>query len=76
MQSLRELSDFGSMSSLSLRIVLAVAICLWVLVRRAQNSPFRLKNLELNLVGVEALDIQSPDGPSLVHSRFAGFEMD
>lgn len=76
MQSLRQLSGFIPVPSLTLELILAVAICLLVLVRKTQNSPLRLKHLELNMVVVEALDIHSLDGPSLVNSRLADFEMD
>lgn len=76
MHALRELSGSIPVPSLSLKLILAVAICLSLLVRKTQNSSLRPKHLKLNMVVVEALDIQSLDGPSLVDSRFADFEMD
>ena len=76
MQSLRELSGVIPVSSLSLKHVVGVVICLLVLVRKTQNSPLRLKPLELKIVVRAALDIPSLDRPSLIDPRFADFKMD
>lgn len=75
MQSLSELFGFIPVTFLSLKVILAVAICLLVLVRKTPNSPLRLKDSGLNMV-VEAIDIQSLYGPSLVDSRSVYSEMD
>lgn len=76
MQSLRELSAFIPLHSLLLKCILALVIGLLVLVRDTQYPPLHPKNLELNMVVVEAINIRCLDRPPLIDSRLAHFEMD